>query len=112
MCHLILESCKKNTLQRKQYSNFDSFSVRFEVSFSVLLSFPLWDIPHSTVLEKMKTPVLGKVGLWKRLGQASHGRKVLGSPACKYERLENPLSAGKGLFLTPMVHYAFKGCLL
>ena len=117
ICHLILESSKKKTLQRKQYSHFDSFSVCFEVSFSVcwVLRFGISHIPRFR--KKWRHRFLGKVDLWKRLGQASYcWAKALGRPACNilqpWKTRKTLCQLERGLFPTAMVHYALEGCLL
>ena len=71
------------------------FVLRFLFLFFWVLRSGISRIPRFR--QKWRHRFLGKVDLWKRLGQASYGHKVLGRPACNYERLENPLSAGKGV---------------
>ena len=79
------------------------FVLRFLFLFCSVFRFGVSHIPPFR--KKWRHRFLGKVDLWKRLGQASCSRKVLGRPACNHERLKNPQSAGKGLFLTAMVRW-------
>ena len=97
MCHVILESCKQNTLQKMQYSSFDSFSVCFQVSVFVLLSFPLWGIPNSTVPEKMKTPVSRKGWSLEETWPGVVRPQSAGAPSLQPWKTQKPSVSWKGV---------------
>ena len=97
MCHLILESCKQNPLQKMQYSSFDSFSVCFQVSVFVLLSFPLWGIPNSTVPEKMKTPVSKKGWSLEETWPGVVRPQSAGAPSLQPWKTQKPSVSWKGV---------------